>query len=203
MPSADAWCGPATPRAPRCGRCRSRFASAGPCEHAGSGVGSCPESDGRRRRRAGFRGIVTGGSRGGADARTQDANHRSGRRSSRRWRFCCPPPLRRSPGMRRARRGAKCSRVQSVRARATARGGQSLTAARNVFLQLATPEAAISRVRRRVSQGGHDVPDGVVRRRFQKGWRNFERVYRDLVDEWIVYDNSGDAPRLVDRGMRQ
>ena len=72
-----------------------------------------------------------------------------------------------------------------------------------VFLQLATPEAAIARVRQRVSQGGHDVPDGVVRRRFQKGWRNFERVYRDLVDEWIVYDNSGDAPRLVGRGIRQ
>ena len=72
-----------------------------------------------------------------------------------------------------------------------------------VFLRLATPEAAISRVRKRVSQGGHHVPDGVVRRRFQRGWRNFERVYRDLVDEWIVYDNSGAAPRLVDRGMRQ
>ena len=58
-----------------------------------------------------------------------------------------------------------------------------------VFLQLATPEAAIARVRQRVSQGGHDVPDEVIRRRFEKGWRHFERVYRGLVDEWIVYDN--------------
>ena len=72
-----------------------------------------------------------------------------------------------------------------------------------IFLRLATPEEAVDRVRRRVLQGGHDVPDSVVRRRFRKGWRNFEQVYRDLVDEWIVYDNSGDVPLLVDRGVRQ
>lgn len=72
-----------------------------------------------------------------------------------------------------------------------------------IFLRLATPEEAIDRVRRRVLQGGHDVPDAVVRRRFRKGWRNFEQVYRDLVDEWIVYDNSGGVPSLVDRGVRQ
>lgn len=72
-----------------------------------------------------------------------------------------------------------------------------------VFLRLETPEAAVDRIRRRVLQGGHDVPDAVVHRRFRKGWRNFEQVYRELVDEWIVYDNSGDAPLLVDRGTRQ
>ena len=72
-----------------------------------------------------------------------------------------------------------------------------------IFLRLTTPEAAIARVRRRVSQGGHHVPDAVIRRRFRKGWRNFEQVYRDLVDEWIVYDNSGDVPLLVDRGLRR
>lgn len=72
-----------------------------------------------------------------------------------------------------------------------------------IFLRLATPEAAIARVRRRVLQGGHDVPDAIIRRRFRKGWRNFEQVYRELVHEWIVYDNSGDTPLLVNRGIRQ
>lgn len=33
--------------------------------------------------------------------------------------------------------------------------------------------------------------------RFKAGWRNFESIYRDLVDEWAVYDNSGDTPILL------
>ena len=65
------------------------------------------------------------------------------------------------------------------------------------FLRLPTPEAAIARVAQRVSEGGHDVPATVIRRRFDAGWRDFERIYRELVDAWAVYDNSGDVPRLV------
>lgn len=67
------------------------------------------------------------------------------------------------------------------------------------FLGLPTPDMAVARVRQRVSEGGHDVPEDVVRRRFRAGWRNFERVYRDLVDEWAVYDNSGLAPACEGR----
>ena len=59
------------------------------------------------------------------------------------------------------------------------------------FLRLPTPEMAIVRVKQRVREGGHDVPEAVVRRRFHSGWRNFENIYRDLVDEWALYDNSG------------
>lgn len=65
------------------------------------------------------------------------------------------------------------------------------------FLRLPTPEMAIARVRQRVTEGGHDVPEPVIRRRFHAGWRNFESIYRDLVDEWAVYDNSGDTPVLA------
>ena len=54
------------------------------------------------------------------------------------------------------------------------------------------------RVAERVAQGGHFVPDVVVRRRFRAGWRNFERVYKALVDGWLLYDNSGDQPVLLD-----
>ena len=63
-----------------------------------------------------------------------------------------------------------------------------------LFLRLSSPEMAIVRVRQRVSEGGHDVPEAVVRRRFYAGWRNFERVFRDLVDEWAVYDCAGKMP---------
>jgi predicted ABC-type ATPase len=66
------------------------------------------------------------------------------------------------------------------------------------FLSLPSPELAISRVRERVAQGGHFVPDAVVRRRFEAGWRNFEEVYKSLVDGWLLYDNSDEQPVLLD-----
>ena len=46
------------------------------------------------------------------------------------------------------------------------------------FLQLPTPEMAIGRVAQRVLEGGHDVPEAVLRRRFDAGQRNFEGIYR-------------------------
>ena len=66
------------------------------------------------------------------------------------------------------------------------------------FLQLPSPEMAIARVHQRVMEGGHDVPEAVIRRRFDKGWHNFEHLYRNLVDEWALYDNSGSRPVLLD-----
>ncbi len=71
------------------------------------------------------------------------------------------------------------------------------------FLQLPTVEAAVKRVAQRVAEGGHDVPEAVIRRRFHAGWRNFEMVYRDLVDEWALYDNSGQAPELLAEEVRE
>jgi len=65
------------------------------------------------------------------------------------------------------------------------------------FLRLPTPEMAIIRVKQRVREGGHDVPEAVIRRRFHSGWRNFENIYRDLADEWALYDNSGVQPLLL------
>ena len=66
------------------------------------------------------------------------------------------------------------------------------------FLSLPTPEAAIARVRQRVSEGGHDVPEAVVRRRFCAGRRNLERIYRPLADNVLIYDSSGPAPVLLE-----
>ena len=40
-------------------------------------------------------------------------------------------------------------------------------------------------------------------RRFRVGWRNFEQVYKALVDAWVLYDNSGDAPVRVGAGGRE
>ncbi len=42
------------------------------------------------------------------------------------------------------------------------------------------------------------APDNVVRRRFQAGWRNFQEIYKKLVDDWVLYDNYGETPSLVE-----
>jgi predicted ABC-type ATPase len=71
-----------------------------------------------------------------------------------------------------------------------------------IFLSLRSARLAIGRVKARVAQGGHQVPAGIVRRRFRKGLQNFERLYRPLVDHWELYDNSGDRPVLLKQGVR-
>ena len=60
-----------------------------------------------------------------------------------------------------------------------------------IYLPLATPEEALRRVEQRVRQGGHRIPEDVVRRRFDRSVANFRNVYRDLVDSWQVLDRRG------------
>ena len=72
-----------------------------------------------------------------------------------------------------------------------------------IFLSLPAVEIALARVRSRVAQGGHDIPEHVIRRRFDAGLRNFESVYQQLVDNWALYDSSPDAPRLIAKGRKR
>jgi predicted ABC-type ATPase len=72
-----------------------------------------------------------------------------------------------------------------------------------IFLCLTDVRIAIERVRIRVRQGGHNVPEDVIRRRYETGWRNFDGVYKSLVDTWILYDNSGERAVLMDAGGKQ
>lgn len=69
-----------------------------------------------------------------------------------------------------------------------------------IFLSLPTPDLAIIRVAARVAQGGHNVADAIVRRRFASGLRNFKAIYSDLVDQWEWYDNSGITPQWTQEG---
>src|SRR5271157_3859684 len=65
------------------------------------------------------------------------------------------------------------------------------------FVALPTINLALSRVRVRVSRGGHDIPEAVVRRRFGRSIQNFLNHYRNLADSWFLFDNSGPAPLLI------
>jgi predicted ABC-type ATPase len=69
-----------------------------------------------------------------------------------------------------------------------------------IFLSLNSAEEAIARVAMRVQQGGHAVAPEVIRRRFASGLQNFLQIYRDRVDDWQWFDNSGAEPELLDEG---
>ena len=71
-----------------------------------------------------------------------------------------------------------------------------------VFLSLPNIEISLERVATRVKQGGHNVPEDVIRRRFEHGIKNFDR-YKALVDSWQLYNNSNTPTVLIDEGQRK
>ena len=68
-----------------------------------------------------------------------------------------------------------------------------------VYLKLRTTHLALRRIAARVRQGGHNMPRSDVVRRFNRGWENFERVYRQLADSRAGYENSDRTPQLLER----
>ena len=66
------------------------------------------------------------------------------------------------------------------------------------YLQLRSVDLAIERVRIRVAQGGHNVPEHIIRRRFERGYENFHKIYRHLADSWTVFDTSEKTPVIVE-----
>lgn len=71
------------------------------------------------------------------------------------------------------------------------------------FLTLPNAEIAIARVATRVRQGGHDIPESVIRRRFVSGWHNFHQHYLHAVNDWALYDNTGGEPVMLEWGENQ
>jgi len=59
-----------------------------------------------------------------------------------------------------------------------------------VFIALDDPAFNVKRVRLRVSQGGHDVPDADILRRYQRSLAKVPAAIR-LVDSATMLDNSG------------
>ena len=66
------------------------------------------------------------------------------------------------------------------------------------FLSLPSADMAVQRVAERVRQGGHNIPEATIRRRFEAGRRLLAEVCQPLVDQWVLHDNAGEAPLLVD-----
>ncbi len=66
-----------------------------------------------------------------------------------------------------------------------------------LFVFLDSEDSCVERVRERASKGGHDVPEGDIRRRFRRSITNFWDLYRPLVDHWALMYNSGTEPREI------
>lgn len=59
-----------------------------------------------------------------------------------------------------------------------------------IFLWLSSPDVAVQRVAHRVMEGGHNIPEDVIRRRYSAGIKNLVEVYSSIVDRWILIDNN-------------
>lgn len=66
------------------------------------------------------------------------------------------------------------------------------------YLVLPSVEMAINRVSSRVAHGGHSVSEEDIRRRFNRSWTNFTKVYKSFADAWVVFDTSGPEPKIVE-----
>lgn len=69
---------------------------------------------------------------------------------------------------------------------------------RLIYVFLKRAEINVTRVRDRVANGGHDVPEASIRDRRERSFRQFSWFF-EHADEADIFDNSGAEPRLVAR----
>lgn len=58
-----------------------------------------------------------------------------------------------------------------------------------IFFWLNSVEIAKERVAQRVLRGGHNIPQEVIERRYDRGIKNLFR-YMEIVNNWYIYDNT-------------
>lgn len=66
------------------------------------------------------------------------------------------------------------------------------------FIWLRNEELSVQRVNERHRIGGHYVPEEDVRRRYLRSAYNMQHLYRQLADDWFLFDNSSEfSPQLI------
>lgn len=70
-----------------------------------------------------------------------------------------------------------------------------------IYVWLESVELAINRVAKRVASGGHNIPQEVVRRRYERSRQNFVDLYLPIADRWIVYDNSKKIQKVAEKPL--
>lgn len=71
-----------------------------------------------------------------------------------------------------------------------------------VYLRAPSADFSIARVARRVAQGGHGIPEDVLRRRFRLSLDYLETVYKPIVDSWEIYASSDEGLVLLEMSPR-
>ncbi len=66
-----------------------------------------------------------------------------------------------------------------------------------LFFWLPSPEMAMARVLKRVKEGGHNIPDKTVHRRYWLGLQNFFNIFVPIVDSWSIYENINDPLEIA------
>ncbi len=66
-----------------------------------------------------------------------------------------------------------------------------------LFFWLSTPEMAVQRVAKRVSEGGHNIPIDIIYRRYWAGLRNFFNIFAPIVDSWMFFNNETHSTLLA------
>ena len=59
---------------------------------------------------------------------------------------------------------------------------------------------AIERVKTRVAEGGHNIPEATFKRRYHKGIQNLLTIFINLCDDWLVIDNSNTIYSFIAKG---
>ena len=67
-----------------------------------------------------------------------------------------------------------------------------------LYFSLPTVAMAIARVKARVAQGGHNIPNAVITRRFARSKKNFDMLYKPVADSWAEFDSTAPTPKLID-----
>lgn len=71
-----------------------------------------------------------------------------------------------------------------------------------LYFWLNSPELAIERVKIRVNEGGHNIPEETIRRRYDLGIRNMFNLYIPIADYWMFIDNSKTPFEILAEGQR-
>ena len=66
-----------------------------------------------------------------------------------------------------------------------------------LFFWLRSVELAKERVKTRVLEGGHNIEESVIERRYKRGVVNLFELFLPLVDEAMIFDNSEGLPVLI------
>jgi predicted ABC-type ATPase len=69
-----------------------------------------------------------------------------------------------------------------------------------LYFWLDSVELAKERVLTRVAEGGHNIPEDIIIRRYYSGLKNLFNLYIPICDYWMIFNNSNPSIELIAEG---